>query len=417
MALEEIYFCSRALKRHRTTTLGSLQDGFQEWLKAKGFGFGLMRTHISRISRFGEYLGEHDVSDYSEVSSEHIESFLSETFSRRKDKKHRGELHSINRFLQYLREEVGEDIPAKNNPPYQKLLEQYLNWLKDHRQVSAGTIRLRSDYLRCFFNRLGSDEIVDRLESLSTQELTDIFVLYSREHSYSARRSMQATLRTFFVFCYLKGLTPKDLSTSIPTLRTYKLDTVPRGISEENANRVLSQIDRSSAVGRRDYAILLLLYHYGVRGAQVRHLRLTDINWRRNEIYFRKLKHGKSILLPLLDIIGAALLDYLQNVRPEVSFPEVFLTVHVPYRPFSTHSGIYQIVSQHIQNANVSTSPRGAHSFRHGFATRMLNEGNSLKAIADVLGHSCIASTQIYTKVDFTALREVALELPTEGEL
>jgi integrase len=210
------------------------------------------------------------------------------------------------------------------------------------------------------------------------------------------------------------GYIEQPLDRAVPTLRTYKLATVPRGLSDTQAQQVLLCINRNSHVGRRDYAIVLLLYTYGVRGGQVRALRLEDINWAQNQILFKASKHGKDSLLPLTDEVGEALLDYLQNSRPAYPYPHVFLTSRAPYHPLPHSSSLSAIVDRRIRTAGIQIPSKGAHAFRHCFATRMLQKGHCLKAIADVLGHRHLGTTFIYTKVDFNALRQVALEWPEE---
>jgi integrase len=200
----------------------------------------------------------------------------------------------------------------------------------------------------------------------------------------------------------------------VPTLRTYKLATVPRGLTDEQALKVLRSIDRNTNVGRRDYAITKLLYTYGVRGGQVRALRLEDINWALNQILFRASKHGKDSLLPLTTEVGESLLEYLKSARPRSSDPHVFLTSRAPYHALLHANALSAVVERHLRKAGIELSSKGAHAFRHGFATRMLQQGHSLKAIADVLGHRHLGTTFIYTKVDFNSLKEVALPWPQE---
>jgi site-specific recombinase XerD len=225
---------------------------------------------------------------------------------------------------------------------------------------------------------------------------------------------MQSALRTFLRFCQYAGFVRGRLDLAVPTMRTYKLSTVPRGLNEAQALQILKSVDRNQAVGRRDYAILQLLYNYGVRGGQLRALRLADIHWGQDRILFRAAKHGKDSLLPLTAEVGASLLDYLQHVRPRSAWPEVFLTCRPPYHPLPRSSTLSEIVRRHIRVAGLEVPSKGAHAFRHGFATRMVAQGHSLKAVADVLGHRQLSTTFLYTKVDFTALKQVALEWPQE---
>jgi integrase len=215
-------------------------------------------------------------------------------------------------------------------------------------------------------------------------------------------------------FCFQQDYIKRALDRAIPTLRTYKLATVPRGLSDTEAQQVLRGINRNSHAGRRDYAILQLLYTYGVRGGQVRALRLEDIDWAQNQILFQASKNGKDSRLPLTAPVGEGLLDYLQNSRPSYSYPHVFLTCRAPYQPLSHPSSLSAIVERHIRTAGIELPSKGAHAFRHGFATRMIHQGHSLKAVADVLGHRHLSTTFIYTKVDFNALKQVGLAWPQE---
>ena len=200
----------------------------------------------------------------------------------------------------------------------------------------------------------------------------------------------------------------------MPTLRTYKLDTLPRGITDKEAQMLLSCIDRNTHTGRRDYASIQLLYTYGIRGGQVRALCLGDINWAQSQIYFHPLKHGKETLQPLTHNVGESLLDYLQNSRPPSLYPEVFLTLRAPYRPLQYSTTLSEIIARNMRAAGSKPPRFGAHAFRHGFASRMLEQGHPLKYIADMIGHRCLQTTFIYTKVDFQTLNQVALDWPEE---
>jgi len=108
-----------------------------------------------------------------------------------------------------------------------------------------------------------------------------------------------------------------------------------------------------------------LLYTYGVRGGQVRALRLEDIDWAKNQILFKASKHGKDSHLPLTAQVGESLLDYLQHSRPPSSYPYVFLTCRAPYHPFAHSSSLSAVVECHIRAAGIEPYSKGAHAFRH----------------------------------------------------
>ena len=146
----------------------------------------------------------------------------------------------------------------------------------------------------------------------------------------------------------------------MPTWRTYKLATVPRGLTDEQALKVLRGIDRNSNVGRRDYAICQLLYTYGVRGGQVRALRYEDIDWAHNRILFRASKHGKDSLLPLTAQVGESLLEYLKNARPASADPHVFLTSRAPYHALVDSNSLSAVVERYLRKADIEVSTEGS---------------------------------------------------------
>jgi site-specific recombinase XerD len=335
--------------------------------------------------------------------------------------RHRGPLeghlrrvrYSVHRFVTYLREK-GRFDPCVTPPIYQPLLDAYLEWMRQRQHAADGTLALRAHSIEQFLRWLGPQATAPGVAELTADRIEQFFIAYAQHAGRAARRSMQSALRTFLRFALHAGLIRGRLDLAVPTLRTYKLATVPRGLSEAQAVQLLKSVDRSLPVGRRDYAILQILHSYGVRGGQVRTLRLADIEWAADRIRFRAAKHGKDSLLPLTTDVGASLLDYLQNGRPHGSWPEVFLTCRPPYHPLPASSSLSELVCRHIRTAGLDLPSKGAHAFRHGVATRMVAQGHSLKAVADVLGHRHLSTTFLYTKVDFQALRQVALDWPEE---
>ncbi len=419
MALEQVFFDPRTLKRYREGPLASKLDSFCEWLSKHGFARSTIRRHISNVSHFSCYLEGHKPTNPIAFNSDHIRRFITEHLPRckhgRPGRKHYYRvLFSIHRFIEYLNEDDQVDSPHYRSAPYHALLDEYCKWLKDYHNSAPGTLMLRRHYLVQFLDWLGPTSVIQQPLVLSPDQIETFFLNYSQSHGRSARRSMQATLRTFFRFCFSQGYSLQDFAVIVPTLRTYKLDKIPRGINEEDAQRLLSSINRNNDMDRRDYAIIQLLYTYGIRGGQLRALHLNDIDWAQSQIHFAALKHGKDIVQPLTDTVGEGLLNYLQHARPESSYPEVFLTSRAPHRPLRYSTTLSEIIARRMRAAGIPAPTFGAQAFRHRFASRMLEQGHSLKSIADMIGHRCIQTTFIYTKVDFQALNQVALDWPKE---
>jgi site-specific recombinase XerD len=418
MGLERVFEASWTLRDLRRPPLGSLLDDFCDWLLDCGFAWYTVRVHLGRILHLNRWLSERGWSSTGKLSRKELEGFVAVYPERcrcrgvREDHLQRMG-HSLNRFVEFLRDRDLYD-PLLEAPVYQPLLGEYLRWMREHQHTAEGTLALRRRGVTLFLASLGGDASAEGLAKLDAQRVEGFFIDYAEGRARASRRSMQSALRTFLRFCFYKGYIQRGLDHAVPTLRTYKLARVPRGLTEAQAHAVLESVDRTTDVGRRDYAILILLYTYGVRGGQVRALRLEDIHWSRDQIFFRATKGGKDSLLPLTADVGQSLLAYLRDGRPQNAFREVFLTCRAPYRPLQESNSLSEIIRRHIRGLGLEMPSKGAHVFRHGFATRMVADGHPLKAVADVLGHRYLSTTFIYTKVDFNALSQVALEWPEE---
>jgi len=418
MALEQVFGCPATLARVRSGPLGTLLEGFCEWLLEQGFRRGSVRKHLSNVSHLNEHLGKRRRPRSQVVTAEELDGFFRAYPSRCRHRGPRDEhvrrvRWSLSRFVQYLKRQ--ERFVDSTPPPiYAPLRDAYLDWLRRYQHAAPGTLELRARSVTQFLQWLGPQATPSGLAGLNAEQVEQFFLADAQHKGRAGRRSMQSALRTFFRFCLQQGHLLQRLDRAVPTLRTYKLATVPRGLSEEQARQALHGIDRTTPVGRRDYAVLQLLFSYGVRGGQVRALRLEDIDWIQDQILFRAAKHGKDVRLPLTLEVGESLLDYLRHGRPACSCPQVFLTCRAPYHPLPNSNSLSALVERRLRAAGIDLPSRGAHAFRHGFATRMLQQGQQLKAIADVLGHRHLGTTFVYTKVDFKALKQVALEWPQE---
>lgn len=418
MILEDLFKEPSAMARFRTTPLGPEMDDFCEWLHRQGFRRNVMRRRIWQVSHFNQYLQKVGIKDCREVERSHGERFILKHLPRcrcggRGIFKHVDEPRSVRSFLNYLSERGLLEVVAEVPPPYQALFEEYLDYLKRERNLAKQTLKIHRANLMPFLEHLGADAIPSRLYKLSAEQVQSFFLTsVEKKKVQTISKSLQSVLRTFFRFCQQQGYIHHDLSQAIPSIRTYKLASTPRGISDQDIHRILDHIDRKSPVGLRDFAIIQLLRAYGVRGGQVCALRLKDIQWSQNSIRFPALKGGKEVVEPLIPEIGESLLDYLRFGRPHAAWSEVFLTAQAPIRPIRNPSTMTAIVARHMRRAGVVELARGSRCFRHAFATRMLQHGQPLKVIADMLGHRDINTTFIYTKVDLKTLSSLPLDWP-----
>ena len=398
--------------------LAHLINGFCFWLQEFGFSHNLICKHLLNISRFNDYLAGINPQSLAVVTSQDIDGFFKDYFlpchNRAISPHHLKCIHySVNRFIAYL-EQQGCFIIKRQVPLYQPLLDAYLSWLLNYQNLAPDSIVLRRKSIIHFFLWLGPQATLKGLSKLTGSQIETFFLTRAKNMRQAARRSLQAALRTFFRFCLQKGYIKQNLDKAVPTLRTYKLATVPPTIDDEAAKNLLQSIDIGTRVGKRDHVIIMLLYTFGVRRRQIALLRLEDIFWAKSQILFRANKNGKEVLLPLTEEVGNCLFYYIKEARPDSTCPEVFLTSRAPYRSLCHSCAISQIVRDHIIKADIDSPTRGTQQFRHCFAGRMIQQGNSLNAVADMLGHRCLSTTFIYTKIDFNALKQVALPWPQE---
>lgn len=226
--------------------------------------------------------------------------------------------------------------------------------------------------------------------------------------------TMLSTIRVFFRHLYRTGFTQEDLSEKLPTVKANRQFRLPRVWKREDVLSVLGSIDRGNPVGKRDYAILMLITRYGLRSVDVKTMKLSDLRWTENVIQIVQKKTGNPLRLPLLRDVGWAIIDYLQNGRPSCEHAEVFLTSTVPIRPFGLHScALNHILAKRVQDAGVRISsdvPKGMHSLRHTLASMMLANDVELPVISSVLGHVTSEATGVYLHTDVARLRECALD-------
>jgi integrase/recombinase XerD len=299
-------------------------------------------------------------------------------------------------------------VPQSSSP----LLAQYLDFLRDQQGVSQATIVIRRLAVRRFRQFLCRRLTPSQLRQLSAKRIHDYIIRHSSGLTRASRKHLTSSLRSFLRFAHVRGYLPRDLVDAVPVLATWRLAHLPRGLSWEQVQLLLKAPDRRTAVGRRDYAMLLLVATYGVRIGQVTALTRHDIHWHEQTIAFAPSKGGKPLKFPLEKSVAQALLAYLRRDRGPAPFDEVFLTIRGARRPLGVNNHLGAALKTYYRRAGIRASVIGTHAIRHAVATRLLEKGASIKTIADLLGHRDIGTTYIYTKVDLTQLRTLAGQWP-----
>jgi site-specific recombinase XerD len=216
------------------------------------------------------------------------------------------------------------------------------------------------------------------------------------------------SLRVFLRYLHRENILPADISRALPRGRKYKQSSLPRAIPWADVQRVLDGVDRRSSMGKRDYAVLLLLASYGLRAREVAALELDDLDWTHSQLKVPARKGGHSSIYPLSASVGEAIIEYLRAGRPAVDDRHVFLNCRSPFSPIS-HNSISKLAAEHIVAAGIKVPRPGSHTLRHSCVQRLVESDVSFKAIGDFVGHRRAESTLVYAKVALHRLRQLAI--------
>ena len=297
-------------------------------------------------------------------------------------------------------------------PTMQSTLRDYEQYCKDRLCLGPRTLHRRTTDLTIFLDFLHSRKArtLDQIQAVDLSEFVS-----ARDHlKPETVAGIVSSVRSFLRFLTMRGILQKDLGAELPKIRVPKDATIPSVWDHELLVRLLGAVDRSSAKGKRDYAILLLACRLGFRAGDIRTLKLNNLRWEESTIEITQAKTGTPLSLPLTNEVGEALIDYLKSGRPQTTHREVFLTLNPPFDPFKENDRLYHIIRYWCRLAGItfrSPQRRGIHSLRHTLATRLLEKGTPFTTIAEILGHTSLESTRIYAKADVEALRGVGLDL------
>ncbi|MGP8322328.1 MAG: tyrosine-type recombinase/integrase [Methanosarcinaceae archaeon] len=285
------------------------------------------------------------------------------------------------------------------------------------RHIAANLARSTIDSKMLFLERFDSFLVQHNIRSFS--ELTpalfiDFFKSLPSARSASRVRDAASTLRGLFRYMYENHIIESDFSVHVPYIRKRTNITVPNTYTKEEIITLLNSIDRGNSRGKRDYAMLQLFCRLGLRTADLTGLKFENLKWEDGILEFHQQKTGKKIILPLLNEVGNAIIDYLKHGRPKLDSPFVFLRAAVPLHRLE-NSGVYNIVHKRLKEAGIKIPPSkqsGGHSLRHSLASILLANGTTLPVISESLGHVDTQTTMHYLKIDIKQLRACSLDMP-----
>lgn len=292
-----------------------------------------------------------------------------------------------------------------------KALREYEQYVRERRHLRPTSLAERMHNIAVFLDFLRTRG----LESLDTLQAEDLSAFIRTRTAWKPRTvsHVSCDLRLFLQYLFMRDILPRDLSTAIPTIRLASNTKVPSVWEPELVERLLAVVDRSSPKGKRDYAILLLAARLGLRLGDIKGLTLDHLHWTTSTIEIVQNKTGEPLVLPLIEEVGAALIDYLRAGRPRVEHRHVFTNLTPPFEPICERDRLHRVVTFWRELAGIkfrTPQRQGLHSLRHTLATRLLGAQTPFPVISAVLGHASPATTFIYAKADVETLRIAAID-------
>lgn len=256
-------------------------------------------------------------------------------------------------------------------------------------------------YNNIALNNLTSNEIIEFINSL---------IGYSEQTRYR----ILCCLRVFLKYLYNNEIINQNLHVFIPSVRLKNNNAISSIHNKEEVNNLISSINTESPVGKRDYAIILLIIKLGLRSSDVAHLEFSNIHWDINEIQIIQYKTLIFLNLPLLSDVGNAIIDYIQHSRPNSDLPNVFLQARPKFQALNSSSITSIFEKQRIKSGIYKEPGRkyGPHSYRHSLVNELMNKEIPYPIITQILGHANSNSTMFYTSINLTQLKKCVLEVP-----
>jgi len=411
--LERYFLKPETLDRLRASWIGEHIERYVQWLAEHGYADRNVYRRVPVLRQFGDFAQQHGAKCFDDLQ-DYVELFVSQWVNDH-GSHHKvvpGWLENSARTpVEQMLSLVLPDFKGKGrsrrvNAPFHQQAPGFFPYLRQERGLRESSLLHYGHYLRLFETYLGRIGITG-LTDLNPAMLSAFLISEGRSLSKSTVTGLCSSLRVFLSYLHREGIIKRNLGSAVESPRKYQLSSLPRSISWEEVRLMLETVDRRTALGKRDYAILLLLATYGLRGCEVAALTLDDIDWDRERLLISERKAGNHTAYPLSYVVGEALVDYLKSGRPNTLKRHLFFNIMAP-RPPMTSSGVSQCVTRNLHKAGIKTGRPGSHTLRHTCVQRLVDAEFSFKTIGDYVGHASPSSTQVYTKISIEKLREVA---------
>lgn len=402
--------------------IGPALDGFGTWLLKQGYSTDRTREYFRAAPRLARQLQQRGVRSLSGLTRARLLACAPT------DSQADPDLAALVRQLdRYLDAELSL-YPPRAASPLDQRITAYATHLEQVRGFARSTCAYHRRTVTDLLTHLGYEKTPTRLAALTGRDLETFLCAVGPRQTRASLQHVVSHLRAFLRYLASAGEIRPGLETQIDTPRVYRGEQLPRALPWDTVQALLKAVDRTTPMGRRDYAMFLLIATYGLRACEVVTLTLDDVEWRAGRLRIPQRKTRSSLWLPLTDDVGAALLDYLRQGRSALAvrrqrvpfrggplpiYRELFLRHRTPVGVLKP-TAVTEAFQAWSKRSGLAIPFQGAHCLRHSYAVYLLRSGISLKTIGDLLGHRTLESTCVYLRLAVEDLREVALDLPAD---
>jgi integrase/recombinase XerD len=400
-------FCKRKHKIYLLLpVLGSILEAFTEYLYQLGFS----PAAIQRRLHVTPYI-DHDLQKrhcYSINDLTRVVLHRCNPMSRESQTKI--EISATIRLLERYLDSCGILQPKKLSTIEHRLTD-YRRYLYEERGFSTPTVRAHCLIITRFITRFSKKGGWSYLYKITSKDIEYFLRDSATKVGRDRLRHMATYIRSFLRFLVLHGEIPAGIDKQVDIPNVYREEKLPRTLAWNTVQALLNSIDRTTALGKRDYAMLLLITTYGLRASEITRLTLDDIEWRTHRLQIFQNKTSSMLLLPLTNAVGESIIEYLTKGRPEAHCREIFVRHRTPSGTLKP-TAVSEVFQAWSRRSGLQIPFQGAHCIRHSFAVHLLRQGTSLKTIGDMLGHRDLQSTCVYLRLNIEDLRTVALCIP-----
>jgi integrase/recombinase XerC len=413
--MDSIFFSHRHVKNElRNSALAPHVDAYLAYLNRGRYAHNTVSQYISCITHFARWMQQTRLS-LNQLDEAAVARFLSKHLPHCHCpmpvvRGHRDLRAACVHLLRVLREDGAIAMPAMASGPIEDEIRDFDAYMHHVRGLSSGTRRQCVRMVRRFLQRrFGKRPVV--ISALQPADVRQFLAdELDKRGTYSNAAALASALRAYFRYRSTRGDRLHHLTGVIASPAHWNLVSLPRSLSADEIERLLDAFPDTSPSSRRGYAMVRCALDMGLRISEIAKLALADINWHNGTVTLRRNKSRREDILPLPAVTGQAIADYLRLERPSTTNPAVFVRRLAPHDVPITAYTVHRLIRDAYQRIGLSHTR--THALRHSLARRLLEQGSSLKEVADVLRHRSLNTSLIYAKLDSRKLAAVALPWP-----